>query len=274
MRIRLCRNSRLKERRTDVDCIKVNIMDLIPVVLLLLFLGLTLAGGVLVAWLVLRGRRRPAERHATTPCSFESTCPFVHARSIALPRPASWMVVRSRNPRGVQRALGLNHAKPCTWTEGLGGERGLFIAPPVNGWILIVGSGLPDPNQDIDACFRFLSDFGRKIGQLQFFHANRVLNHHAWVRVEAGRVVRAYAWAGRTLWNQGVKTRAERELGLNCFQYFEPSAPEILGRTQVIAANTQKVPLLAARWSFDPAALDERLCEHACGIAGEPSRRY
>ena len=51
MRIRLCRNSRLKERRTDVDCIKVNIMDLIPVVLLLLFLGLTLAGGVLVAWL-------------------------------------------------------------------------------------------------------------------------------------------------------------------------------------------------------------------------------
>jgi len=38
--------------------------------------------------------------------------------------------------------------------------------------------------------------------------------------------------------------------------------------------NVEKVPLLAARWSLDPAAIDERLLAHARGVAGEPSHRF
>jgi hypothetical protein len=34
------------------------------------------------------------------------------------------------------------------------------------------------------------------------------------------------------------------------------------------------VPLLAARWSFDPASVDQRLLEQAPGIAGEAPRRF
>jgi hypothetical protein len=126
----------------------------------------------------------------------------------------------------------------------------------------------------VDACFRFLLDLSRKLGQVQFFGANRVLGHHAWVRVEAGRVVRAYAWAGRTVWNQGIKTRAELELGLKCFHYFEGPERSIFNHSDVVFSNAEKVPLLAARWSFDPAAVDERTFERACGIAGEPPRFY
>jgi hypothetical protein len=33
--------------------------------------------------------------------------------------------------------------------------------------------------------------------------------------------------------------------------------------------NSEKVPLLAARWSLDPTAIDDRFLEHALGIAGE-----
>lgn len=137
-----------------------------------------------------------------------------------------------------------------------------------------MGAGLPDPAEDVDACFRCLIELSRKLGRVQYFDAVRALGHHAWSRVEAGRVVRAYAWAGHTVWNQGVKTRAELELGMKCFQYAEWPGRSGFGQTDIIAANTEKVPLLAARWSLDPASVDQRQAEQACGVAGEPTRLY
>jgi hypothetical protein len=87
--------------------------------------------------------------------------------------------------------------------------------------------------------------------------------------------VRAYAWAGKTLWNQGIRTRAELDLGVRCFQYFEsPDRTSSFGQSDIVMLNTEKVPSLAARWSIDPADIDERAFEHAFGIAGEPSRLY
>ena len=109
-------------------------------------------------------------------------------------------------------------------------EKKLFISPPVDGWILVIGSALPDPAADVDACFRFVMELSRKLGHVQFFSANRVLSHHAWVQVEAGRVRRAYAWAGTTLWKQGLKTTAEADLGLKCFDYFETAERTSFGR--------------------------------------------
>jgi hypothetical protein len=41
-----------------------------------------------------------------------------------------------------------------------------------------------------------------------------------------------------------------------------------------MSANVDRVPLLAARWSLDPAAIDERLLSREYGLAGEPSRAY
>src|SRR5262249_7227603 len=187
--------------------------------LLLGLLGLALGSGAMMVLLIRHWRRN----HAFFESEPTDNLPgFLAPRTAFIAqRPASWLVIRSRSLQDVQSALGLNNPRPCTWTKGLAMEQKLFIGPPVNGWILIVGSGLPDPGDDVDACFRFLLDLSRKLGQVQFFGANRVLGHHAWVRVEAGRVVRAYAWAGRTVWNQGIKTRAELELGLKCFHYFE-----------------------------------------------------
>lgn len=189
-------------------------------------------------------------------------------------RPNSWVAVRNRDLQVVQSALGLSNPRPCTWIQGLMSEQQLFIAPPIHGWILITGCGLPDPSDDVDACFRFLQELSRKLGQVHFYSANSILGHHAWVRAEAGRIVRAYAWAGKTLWNQGAKTQAEIVLGLKCFQYFEMPEPVLFEQPDVISMNTEKVPQLAAQWSIDPAAIDERTLDLARGIAGEPRRLY
>jgi len=150
------------------------------------------------------------------------------------------------------------------------GGHGLFIGPPVNGWIIVTGSGLPNPGSDADECFRFLTELSRKLGHVQFFQAERVLHHHAWARVENGAVKRAYAWAGETVWNQGSKTADEEELSMKCFGYGEHPSAASWAAAEWTATNVAKVPLLAARWSLDPARIDGSLRKHVAGESPRP----
>jgi hypothetical protein len=152
------------------------------------------------------------------------------------------------------------------------GAAELFVAPPVNGWILVVGAALPDPSDDVDAFFRFVTRLSRKLGQVQFFSASRILHYHGWVKAERGRVVRAYAWAGKLLWNQGAVTPDEKELGFKCFDYAEEEESIWRDQTDVIGTNMEKVPLLAARWGLDPAHFQARFHDEECGTAGELGR--
>jgi hypothetical protein len=240
-----------------------------PALLLLLFSTALSIGFAIIILLVRRARERQFESTSPAP---EGACPY--ERTCVFRRPGCWLAVKGRNLLAVQSALGLHNPKPCSWSEGLAGDEKLFIAPPVKGWILVMGAGLPDPSDDVDACFRFVVSVSRKLGQVQFFSASRVLQHHAWVKADGGRVLRAYAWAGRTLWQQGKRTAAENELGLKCFDYTEPADRVSFGASDPAALNVDKVPLLAARWSLDPARIEEHALETQHGVAGEPSRRY
>ncbi len=231
-------------------------------------LALVVAVMVFVWMIFLHRRARATEQltpHKTSAPVFESA--FAS-------RPALWMAVRATDPKTVQAALGLNQPIPCSWTEGMTGERSFFIGPPVNGWIIVTGSGLPNPSCDVDECFRFLARISGQLGQVQLFHADRILHHHAWARAESGGVTRAYAWAGETIWNQGAKTPAEIELSMKCFGYGEDPNADSWAAVEWTAANVGKVPLLATRWSLDPARINERARNRADGIAGESSRVY
>jgi len=249
----------------------MNAWEVMPVFLLLLF-SIALSIGMAFIVMVVRRARlssrasAPASPPSSSPCPFESTCVWR--------RPGCWLAVKSRSLLAVQSALGLHNAKPCSWMDGLSGEEKLFIAPPVKGWILVMGSGLPDPSEDVDACFRFVLELSRKLGQVQLFSVSRILHHHAWVKAEGGRVVRAYAWAGKTVWQQGVRTSAEKDLDLKCFDYSEASERTGFGEPDFIALNVDKVPMLAARWSLDPGRIDEHCFHTGHGVAGEPSLRF
>jgi hypothetical protein len=242
----------------------VNVSDLIPLLLLVLLTLAFTIGGAMVVLLIRNSKERP-QKAAPVPAAPEiSSAAFIR-------RPPCWLAIKSHNLTSVQSALGLQNVKPCSWSEGLCGEKKLFIAPPVKGWILVFGSGLPDSSDDIDLCYRFLLNLSRKLGQVQFFSANHVVQHHAWVRAEKGRVIRAYAWAGKTLWVQGKQTRIETALGLKCLDYEETPEPSFFGQPDGIQSNVDKVPLLAACWSLDPAEIHERFPEKVFGVAGEPS---
>src|ERR1041384_6839384 len=239
-------------------------------ILLLLLLGVTLSMGLSIIVVIVHRARQPlaAARARQPPCV---PCPY---DTCIYQRPGCWLAIKSRSLPGVQSALALNNPKPCSWVEGMNGDEKLFIAPPVKGWILVVGSGLPDPSEDVDACFRFVLALSRKLGQVQLFSASRVLQYHAWVKAERGRIVRAYAWAGKTVWQQGARTAAEKDLDLKCFDYAEPAERLSFTQPEAAAVNVDKVPLLAARWSLDPGHIDGHVLEKEQGVAGEPSRKY
>jgi hypothetical protein len=242
-----------------------------PVVLLFLFsISLSIGTGIVVM-VIRRARQKRSSAPRIAPSGPE---PAGYDPGCIYRRPVCWLAIKSRRVLAVQSALGLNNAKPCSWTDGLTGHQKLFIAPPVKGWILVVGSDLPDPSEDEDACFRFIQQLSRRLGQVQFFQAVRAVQYHAWIKADSGKIVRAYAWAGRTLWCQGAPTSAEKELDLKMFGYTE--APERVSFTapDVLFVNTEKVPLLAARWSLDPGRIDLRCLETECGVAGTPSRRF
>lgn len=188
--------------------------------------------------------------------------------------PTRWLAVRGAHPAAVQAALGLNNPLPCSWEEGLAAtnEHKLFISPSIRGWVLVMGSNLPEPGDDVDKCFRFVMNLSRKLGHVQYFSLNRAVNHHTWVQVEHGVVLRAYSWAGRTQWNQGVMTRAEVDLRLKCHDYDEGEERIDFGRPDPAALNTERLPLLAARWSLDPTSIDPRMLKENQGIAGQLSR--
>lgn len=185
--------------------------------------------------------------------------------------PCRWLAIKSRQPAAVLEALQITKATPCSWEEGLARtfDRKLFVSPPINGWILVLGTALPDPTTDVDALFRFLTDLSRKLGHVQFFNMNRALGHHAWAVVDKGEVARAYAWDGETLWCQGQITPAEINLDLLCLEYGE-NLPPATSKADPMTANTEKVPLLAARWGIDPAALSRHLVDERRGLTGEP----
>jgi hypothetical protein len=236
-------------------------------IFLLLLFGISLSKGTGIIIFLLRRAQRKRVHYS---CGVRFAHSSAHGCSALWP--GCWLAVKSCNPRAVASALGLRNPKPCSWLEGLAGDEKVFIAPPVKGWILVMGTALLDPSEDVDACYRFILDLSRQLGQVQFFTGNRLSRDHGWVEANGGRVVRAYAWAGKTLWNQGPRTPGEEQLGLKCYEYAEPAQQTPLGQPDVFVTNVEKVPLLAAHWGFDPAWIDERALKEQGGIAGELSR--
>jgi hypothetical protein len=212
-----------------------------------------LALGVAVmvfGWIMFLRRQRAAER---LPSSTEEISPL-HPVGVNAIRPSTWLAVRTLDPETIRAALP---------------DRDEFhISPRVNGWVIVTGSGLPDPGDDVDACHLFLTALSRTLGHVQFFHMEKFSGHHAWARMDEGCVTRAYAWAGETIWHQGAKTVAENGLAMKCPGYGEDApGAGCWTMNETASANIGKIPLLAARWSVDPEIL-----HRADGITGESSR--
>lgn len=243
--------------------------DLTPALLIFAFLAVVLIGALFMTLIyrhtrltrnMLRGRREmDFWRHEG-----KTWQPIFDA-------PFRWLAIRGANAAMIQSALGLRNARPCSWEEGLHRalEHKLFISPPVGGWTLVMGADLPDPGDDVDECFHFLTRLSRQVGEVQFFSINRLFSHHAWVMLDHGKIRRAYAWSGSVVWNQGTPTEAETTLRLHTFEYLQGPEKSFFHHSDPLGATTEKVPLLAAQWSVDPTTVDFRALRDHRGISGK-----
>lgn len=230
--------------------------------------------GLLVFFVFIYRRHLRAMRRAGR--GLDPLSPLTSARRKAVPfqMPPRWLAIRSSNTVAIRELLGLPDEPGAAWSDALARsrERRFFVSPPVDGWTLVIGASVPDPSQDVDVAFRFLSGFSAAIGEVQLFLCDRVLNFHGWARLKMGNVQRAYAWAGTTQWNQGAMTIEERLLGLRCRAYGEEVESPAYGETSPEQQNADRVILLARRWSVDPVAVSEILLQQEADAADRPAR--
>jgi hypothetical protein len=229
-----------------------------------LFLGILLVASMFYFMARRQMKQMQKERALARP-------PFEQMMPTNLNLPEQWMAIRTGNVAAVQETLGLSNARRCTWQDGfqIAGVERLFISPPVNGWILVVGPALPAPEEDVDFCFHFLSHISKRLGHVQYFSLKRALGHHCWVRAHTGRIERAYAWFGETLWNQGAYTAEEKLLEMECHPYgrvVEELDQQSMSR---LNENTENIGRLAARWSLNPAAVKPEVFTATAGITGD-----
>lgn len=246
--------------------------DMVACLLLLLLAAVIVLGAVCFLLVIhfVGQRRREQAAEPREESTHESNLLWENSGMLLVP--ARWMAVRATTVREVRNALELSNATPCRIEDGLAGnhQQALFLAPPINGWVLITGPGVPDPADDVDEVYHLLRALSIKLGAAQFFSFNRALGHHAWAWARGGGIVRAFAWAEHTVWNEGEPTPAEGTFRMKCPGYEDP-APNSIRAREAILANLDKVPLLAGRWSVDPVSVHQQQ-PNAIGVAGEFTR--
>ncbi|MBD5130132.1 MAG: hypothetical protein HDT43_09435 [Ruminococcaceae bacterium] len=126
----------------------------------------------------------------------------------------SWLCVKADSSEEVIEKVGLKDPRVCNWNDGVYGERGVFVSPVLDGFVLVVNWG--DDVLDTDPAR--LDELAKKFSELQFFATHRVSEYHAWVKYVDGVMVRGYGWCGdigEVLLNNGEITPEEEELGLD-----------------------------------------------------------
>lgn len=151
------------------------------------------------------------------------------------------------------------------------------VSMPCRGWILLSSPALPDFTDDVDAVYHLSVTLAEVFQEVQFFSFNRLFNHHGWVWARQGKVLRAYAWAGETLWNQGPVTEEEVRLQMSIVDYGE--SPPLTFTTPSLnydeiqnsdtfspgpadqLTNAEKILDLARLWSVDPRMVEETIMD-------------
>jgi hypothetical protein len=169
-----------------------------------------------------------------------------------------WLAVQTEDTYAVAQALHLQESRSATWKEGIeqAYQDALFVAPPVDGWTLAVGAGLPWPESS--DWIPFMQHLSTRLGSVQFFCTHRVVDFHGWARAEDGNIVRAYAREGwGVVRDIGAKTQEETDLGFNFLgeDATEEEAEAYWERDELTTPDEECVMRLAERWSIDPTQL-------------------
>lgn len=178
----------------------------------------------------------------------------------------AWIAARDVDPEVVADALGLLDRDAATWSTGVGAayEAGVFVCPPVEGWVMAMGLDILLDPPDLANLSLNLST------EVQLFYSHRVSESHHWSLARGGVVVRAFEFnfdGGQLTANAGPPTAVEAAT-----PEIAPALPSEPGTFPFDAyegldhptsfPDEGSVMTVAAAWSLDPTQLsgeDDRL---------------
>jgi hypothetical protein len=176
----------------------------------------------------------------------------------------------------VAQAFNLTGVQPCSWNDGIDSTSRdlLFISPPVQNWIFVVGRPAALFNKQMlgQTVPPLLNRLSARFGIAHYFATHRVVDYHVWARSEAGRFVRGYAYLGErdeTLWDEGAPA-TEAELGLAFFDERSPEAqdPAYWERADLQSPSEETVMQMARCWCLAPVDLTPQASPPALGQRG------
>lgn len=173
-----------------------------------------------------------------------------------------WVCVKSQSVDDVVRALSLRSPRIASWKEGIECAyqwKEVFVAPPILGWVSIVGfaSGDLERKDSVAAAKRRIATVTPHFPTVCSFWTHRVVEYHHWIQATNGKINRCFAYLGErgeVLCNEGKVTEAERQLsyGDKPPDEWEP--------------DEQDVMIVARGWSYDPSTLSEKSAKPALGM--------
>lgn len=186
----------------------------------------------------------------------------------------NWLAVQTSQSEAVLDVLGLVAVRRANWETGLDAAyKGcVFVSPPFEGWVFVVGRNLPGPgiSDSPDRWDLLMSSLARRFDDVQFFGTHRVSEYHAWARFQGGQEQRAFAYSGGTLVDRGKQTDGEHQLGLKFFDHTSPEANSegYWEREDLSYPDEEVVMQVAGKWGINPTTLEDREYSVSVGWLG------
>ena len=178
--------------------------------------------------------------YSYTPVIFDET----PDQAIDFAYKVNWFAIASNDSSLVIEALQAKSYQVANWESGLGvaipslnkrdKRNWIFVSPPLEGWVLVVGTGLPYPvmhtedrHDGIGQQFDKLAQrLAQKFDDVQFFGSYRVVGFIAWARFLKGEMVRVFSFGEGLYANLGKQTPEEVLLKLPCLDGLNLSEAE------------------------------------------------
>ncbi|MBC6994084.1 hypothetical protein H9S92_13850 [Lewinella lacunae] len=171
-----------------------------------------------------------------------------------------WAAVKTEDTNSLLKALRLEKQRKANWVEGkLQARNGeIFVLPPIEGWILILGWGLPEPGymEGRERAQRFLNGLSQKFGEAQMFGNFRGSGSAFWMKSVDGNTERLYYIGDGNSFIEGEPTSVEMKWDLIDTNSKDAEQEEYWEK--MLYPDAEHVLEVAKAWSLNPMELEEK----------------
>jgi hypothetical protein len=181
-----------------------------------------------------------------------------------------WLAIKSTNNAEVAEFLNIQNIEIVNWEMGVNAGYGskVFITPPLNGWVLVLGVDI----SDVDAIEtkELLESVSKTFGECQIFSTHRVSDYHFWALAKQGEIMRMYAIAGAELLVMyGEPTEVEQKYKLIDMFPDDGIDDSFWENENLTFPDEELVMEIAESWSINPTKIEELNNVEGLGLTGD-----